>query len=233
MLIRTSLRVATAGAHVIGVAGSRRQADDPYARVAALSRLMANVCAAHGIELAVRGEPPRAPAILIANHLSYIDPVVIGGLTPCVPISKGEVARWPLIGAVGATLGVLFVERADAMSGARVLRGAERLLRAGISVLNFPEGTTSRGDTVLPFRRGIFGLAQRAGVPVIPIGLRMTPRELAWTGDDYFLPHYLKTASRGVNLVEVRFGGPVPAYRSMAADDFAELCRDCLVRVLA
>src|SRR6185436_14021215 len=101
----------------------------------------------------------------VANHLSYLDPIVIGAQIPVAPIAKGEVASWPLIGSVASSLNGIFVDRSSVMSRARALRRAHALLRAGVSILNFPEGTTTDGSRLLPFHRGIFGLAQIARVP--------------------------------------------------------------------
>nr|MBS0019499.1 1-acyl-sn-glycerol-3-phosphate acyltransferase [Gammaproteobacteria bacterium] len=82
------------------------------------------------------------------------------------------------------------------MSGAEVLRRSLRVLQQGVSVLNFPEGTTTLGNAVLPFRRGIFGLAPITGVPVIPIALRFEPPGMAWVGNAYFVSHCLPAFGR-------------------------------------
>ena len=123
------------------------------------------------------------PAILVANHLSYIDPITIASVVPCAPIAKGEIAEWPLIGEAIRELGVLFVRRGDAAHCASVLLRALRLLRAGVSILSFPEGTTSDGRSVGAFRRGIFGLARLARVPVLPLGIVFESSELCWTAN--------------------------------------------------
>jgi 1-acyl-sn-glycerol-3-phosphate acyltransferase len=90
-----------------------------------------------------------------------------------------------------------------------VLRDAERALGEGLCVLNFPEGTTSAGDRVRPFHRGLFGLAARAGIPVVPVALAYASADLAWTGDATFLPSYLRLAAAGATRVRVRFGTPL------------------------
>jgi hypothetical protein len=77
-------------------------------------------------------------------------------------------------------LGVVFVARGDAHSGARALRSAEAALAGGLPVLNFPEGTTTSGRSVLPFRSGVFGLARRTAAPVVPIALAYDPP--CWRG---------------------------------------------------
>jgi 1-acyl-sn-glycerol-3-phosphate acyltransferase len=179
----------------------------------------------HGFQLRVEGAQPSRPAILVANHVSYVDAPALASLAPCTVIAKGEVRKWPLLGAGAAALGVLFVERGSPHSGARALRGAMRALAAGVSVLGFPEGTTSRGDDVLPFRRGLFGVARLLDVPVVPIAIHYTTPEMVWVGDTWFLPHYLRTAMRPSSLVQVRIGRAVSPAEYHSAEDLAHRVR--------
>src|SRR5262249_1187432 len=138
---------------------------------------------------------------------SYIDPLVIGSLFPCVPLAKAEIASWPVVGNGAQALGVIFVRRGDPYSGARALRAGLRALRQGVSVLGFPEGTTSR-HSVLPFQRGLFGLAKIARVPIVPIALHYDDPAAAWVGDEWFLPHYVRTAMRPKTHAFLRVGEP-------------------------
>jgi 1-acyl-sn-glycerol-3-phosphate acyltransferase len=182
---------------------------DPRTGAGALSEVFGELCAVHGVRTVVSGRVPPEPAILVANHLSYMDPVVLGQKIPCVPISKGEVARWPMIGTAGSALGVLFVDRSDPMSGARALLRARKILEQGASILNFPEGTTTDGSTVLRFRRGIFGLARLTGTPIVPVALRYQSSSLAWTDNQKFLPHYFRTAARPTSTAYLHFCEPI------------------------
>jgi 1-acyl-sn-glycerol-3-phosphate acyltransferase len=189
----------------------------------------------HGIDLDASGPLPFGPAILAANHVSWLDPLVVASLLPCVPISKADVSSWPVVGGIARELGVVFVARGDARSGLRVLRATEAALANDLPVLNFPEGTTTPGDSVLPFRKGLFGVARNTGVPVVPIALAYDPPELAWVGDDGFLPHWLKLAGARHARAFVRVGSPIPtaAYGSAlelarsAHAEVARLLRDC------
>lgn len=174
-----------------------------------LSRAFAELAWHHGMAIEVAGEPPRWPCVLVANHLSYMDPVALLSLLPARPVCKGEVGRWPLIGQVARLRGVLLVDRECPWSGARVLRRAIAELRAGGRVLVFPEGTTTRGDQVLPFRRGIFGAARLAEVPIVPVAITYADADAPWVGDETFVPHYLRTAARERLAVRVAFGAPM------------------------
>jgi 1-acyl-sn-glycerol-3-phosphate acyltransferase len=171
----------------------------------------------HGIEVRLSGPIPEGPALLASNHVSWLDPLVVAGLVPCVPISKMDVSGWPVIGAIVQELGVVFTQRDDRRSGVRVLRAARAAFGHGLPVLNFPEGTTTRGASVLPFRKGLFGVAREAGVPVVPVALAYDPVDLAWVGDDSFLPHYLRLAGGGRARARVRFGPALPAHADAAA----------------
>lgn len=228
-----ALRLARTGGHVFESIGRDRmeaaRAEERsrlvLVRGERLQRVAVDLCRVHGFDLRVEGVLPSHPAILVANHVSYVDAPVLASLAPCTVIAKGEVRRWPVIGAGAAALGALFVARGDAWSGARALRGAMRALAAGVSVLGFPEGTTSRGDDVLPFRRGLFGLAQIANVPVVPIAIHYGTPELRWFGDDWFLPHYLRTAMRPRSLVHVRIGRAIAPTVLRSPEDLAHRVR--------
>lgn len=162
----------------------------------ALSTTLRQLCTIHRIEVEVVGELPDWPCLLVANHVSYLDPLVILSRIAAVPVAKGEVATWPLVGPAAQALGVRFVDRGAPMARARVLRNLIATLAGGTSVLNFAEGTTTDGRRLLPFHRGGFGAAMIAGVPVVPLALTFDGGGLAWTGSATFLPHYWQVSTR-------------------------------------
>ena len=225
-------RLARTGGHVFESIGRFRvdsagedRARSLELRGERLQRVAREVCRVHGFDVRVEGVLPSRPAILVANHVSYVDAPALASLAPCTVIAKGEVRRWPILGAGAAALGVLFVDRGSAHSGARALREAMRALAAGVSVLGFPEGTTSRGDDVLPFRRGLFGVARILDVPVVPVAIHYDTPELRWFGDSWFLPHYLRTAMRPSSRVQVRIGRAVAPADYHSAEDLAHRVR--------
>jgi lyso-ornithine lipid O-acyltransferase len=193
----------------------------PRARALRMKWLCENVCAVHGLEVRATGEIPVGPCAIVANHLSYLDPLAIASLVPLTAIAKEEVASWPFLGRALRDLGLLFVDRASTVSGARTLRQAARCFEAGLSVLTFPEGTTTTGVSVLPFRRGIFGIAARMGIPVVPVSLRYDVPTVAWTGDDPFVPHYLRTVRRATTQLELHFAAPIETSPRDHADALA------------
>ncbi|MEM9691258.1 MAG: lysophospholipid acyltransferase family protein, partial [Myxococcota bacterium] len=164
---RATERMSILGAEALWAAVEPRLEPVRYAghrsRARALQSISRRLCRSHGYRLDVRGAIPDDPVILVSNHLSYIDALALTGLHPVSPIAKVEVGGWPVVGATLQDLGVNFVDRGDPHSGAVALRRAMRALRAGVSVLNFSEGSTSFGDDLLPLKRGIFGLAKLMG----------------------------------------------------------------------
>ena len=152
----------------------------------------------------------------------------MSSVLPCIAIAKGETRKWPLIGAGLKALGVVFVQRGDAHSGAVVLRRVWRSLEQGAMVLNFPEGTTSDGSAIASFRRGIFGLARLAGVDVVPVRIAYDDDRVPWYGGATFMPHYWKLAGVPKVVARVRFGEPLRAQASETAVDLARRTRDAV-----
>lgn len=233
---RTGSRAAKVGAFALEVwsrlllDGAAMAADE---RARELSWVAENMCAIHAVRPSIRGSLSQRPCLLVANHVSYFDPLVIASLTPCTAVAKQEVSVWPCVGDLCRRLGVLYVERECSLSGARVLRQALRSFESGVSVLVFPEGTTTHGDAVLPFKRGSFGAALRAGVPVVPIALRYERRDTAWVGEDTFFPHYMRTIAQPYTRVTVDVLSPLEQRPGDRASDLAARARHAIERALA
>ncbi|HUK65878.1 MAG TPA: lysophospholipid acyltransferase family protein [Anaeromyxobacteraceae bacterium] len=230
-LRRTGARAAQIGlttlatrARLAQLKGSAR--DGARERALVLRDVARRILTLHGLELDAEGPLPIGPALLAANHVSWLDPLVVASLVPCIPISKADVSSWPVVGSIARELGVVFVERGNPHSGVKVMQESRVALSHGVSVLNFPEGTTTRGATVLPFRKGLFGLARRAGVPVVPITLAYDPPELAFVGDDAFLPHWLSLAGARRAKVRVHLGMPLASLDYGSAEELAQATRE-------
>jgi 1-acyl-sn-glycerol-3-phosphate acyltransferase len=237
-LVRAGARAAAMGVNVVATAGRLQRLraaaleDDARERALVLRDASRRALRLHGIDLDAGGPLPLGPALLASNHVSWLDPLVVASVLPCVPISKLDVSGWPVIGTLARDLGVLFVSRGDPRSGARVLRGAGEALAKGLPVLNFPEGTTTTGATVLPFRKGLFGVARARGAPVVPVAVAFDPPDLAWVGDDRFLPHWLKLASSRRACARIRFGRAIAATDHPDAAALARAARDAVARLL-
>ena len=220
--------------HALAELGAARMTPPRDSRDAVhrLAGALGTIARAHDIAVTVHGEIPRGAALIVANHISYLDPLAILPLCPAAPLAKSEVEGWPIIGPIGAALGVVFVERETTAGRARALRRIHGLLASGVPVLNFPEGTTSRGHTVGPFLRGSFGIAQRVGVPVVPVAIRYRDPALAWCDGATFLPHYARVAARPRIEVSLTFCSPLPARTGELAETYAARARAAIARAL-
>jgi 1-acyl-sn-glycerol-3-phosphate acyltransferase len=139
---------------------------------AAILRWMRRLTKILGLRLHVDQPPTVMPAMLVANHISWLDIIVIAAIYPARFLAKDTVRKWPVLGYLVALSGTLFIRR-DSTSALRETN--ERLsenLTAGQSVAVFPEGTTTNGVDVAPFRPALFEAARTAGCPIQPIALR-------------------------------------------------------------
>jgi 1-acyl-sn-glycerol-3-phosphate acyltransferase len=205
---------------------------DPRVAAQRLAAALGAIGGAHDLEVRVRGEVPRGRVLIVANHVSYLDPIAILPLCPAIPVAKGDVARWPIVGAIASGHGVVFVSRGDPAERVTALRRIHDVLALGASVLNFPEGTTTRGTRVMPFWRGTFGIAQRLEVPVIPVALRYRDPELAWCDQATFLPHYWRTVRRERVEVALTFGAPMHARTGEPPEAMAARARGVICHML-
>jgi 1-acyl-sn-glycerol-3-phosphate acyltransferase len=112
--------------------------------------------------------------LIISNHLSYIDVLVISSLMPAVFITSVEMKQTLLLGTLAKLGGSIFVERRKASGLKKEIESIVHVLGQGFSVVLFPEGTTSNGEQVQPFRNSLFDSAIRAGSSIFPLCLRYT-----------------------------------------------------------
>ncbi|WP_328851700.1 1-acyl-sn-glycerol-3-phosphate acyltransferase [Micromonospora globbae] len=145
---------------------------------------------AFGVRLAVRGRPPRRRALLVANHVSWLDVLVVLAVAPARLVAKREVRSWPLVGLLAGAAGTVFVDRSRPRQLPAVVGRVADALRAGRPVAVFPEGTTwCAGDGAAGcrprrgFRPAVFQAAVDTGAPVVPlrIGYRCTASGAATT----------------------------------------------------
>ena len=141
------------------------------------------------IKLVVVGQAPaQGPLLLAANHISWLDIVVMLAARYCRFVSKADVRHWPLLGTLASGAGTLFIERASRRDAMRVVHHMAACLSAGDVLAIFPEGTTSDGVHLLPFHANLFQAAIAAQVPVLPVALRFVD---AATGERSLAPCYI------------------------------------------
>jgi len=162
-----------------------------------------------GVRMHVQGTPPDFPCVLMANHRSYLDPVVITHDSRVYPVAKAEVAGWPIVGYGVKVSGVLFLKRESAESRRNTLQGIADKLAEGFAVLLFPEGTTHAQASTLAFRSGGFKLAAENGFPVVPVAIEYRNPEDYWIGDDGFLPHFFRRFGEPSLDVFVHYGSAI------------------------
>jgi 1-acyl-sn-glycerol-3-phosphate acyltransferase len=166
------------------------------------------------IRVVVRGTPPSG-GLVVANHLGYADIVSLGSAMPCRFVSKASVRHWPVFGPLVVMAGTLFVEREKRGQAAEQVEELTRAAHGGLPVVFFPEGTTSDGAGVLPFRSSLLAAATQSGCPVTPVAISAlhadgSPnRELPYYGGDLFVPHLLRLLAGGKrSTVVLEFGAP-------------------------
>jgi len=119
-----------------------------------------------GLKIDVTGKPPCQPFLLVSNHLSYLDVLLFASRMKCVFVARGDLAQWPLVGALCRAAGTIFINRQSRMDVARVNGLISQALDDGRGVVLFAEGTSSRGETVLPFKSPLLEQAARASFAV-------------------------------------------------------------------
>jgi 1-acyl-sn-glycerol-3-phosphate acyltransferase len=117
------------------------------------------------------GAPALDHALIVANHISWLDIFVINSLHPCRFVAKAEIRGWPVLGWLAARAGTIFIARDNRRELRHIFAGLVGLLQRGERVAFFPEGTTARQGTLLPFHANLFEAAIDAKVAVQPYAL--------------------------------------------------------------
>jgi 1-acyl-sn-glycerol-3-phosphate acyltransferase len=159
-----------------------------------------------GIRVTVEGELPNHACVLVANHRSYIDAVMVPSPYPLVFVAKAEVKHWPLIGWGGNALRTIWVKRSDPESRKTTRREVRKRIEDDLSVIIFPEGTTYQGPELLEYKMGMFKMCADGGFPICPIAMEYRHSDVAWEGKDLFIPHAFKSFGRRYIDVSLRFG---------------------------
>jgi 1-acyl-sn-glycerol-3-phosphate acyltransferase len=180
-----------------------------------------------GIEYRVEGQPP-ARGLVVCNHLSYIDILVLSAAMPCFFVAKIEIGGWPFFGKAARSGGTIFVDRSSLASAQSVAEQmTERLmLPIPIPVLLFPEGTSTDGSEVIRFHSRLIDPATSLRVPITTVAIRYAiedgteERELCWYGDETFVNHLWKVLGVAGFEADLRFGeSRVYTDRRRAADE--------------
>lgn len=187
------------------------------------------LCGIIGITVTVRGTPfKEGPCLIASNHNSYLDIPVLGSVTPLSFVAKKEVAAWPFFGTLARLQETVFVDRERRTKAVHTANEIHDRITGGDTLVLFPEGTSSDGNRVLPFKSALMGVAQMAvgsgedAKPVnvqpvsitytklcgMPMGRQFRPY-FAWYGDMDLGPHLWEAFGLGPFEVIVEFHEPV------------------------
>ena len=197
-----------------------------------------------GLRVEICGNPVHDRQIIyISNHLSYLDIPVIGSYLKASFVAKEDIAHWPVIGFLSTLQQTAFISRSS-NHAKKVANALDTMLKEGKSLILFPEGTSSSGIEVLPFKSSLFSLACPKDTPPIPIqpfvlelvnvnGVPLTPasRDLySWYGDMDFGPHiwdFLKNNGARVRLTFLDVIAPTQD------DDRKTLCKNVEGKIIS
>lgn len=162
--------------------------------------------------------------LIVANHRSTADVLLLLRAFGGHMVSRADLARWPLLGKAARSVGTVFVDRSDALSGANAVRSIGALLTRGSTVIVFPEGTTFPGDEVRPFHAGAFVAAVRSGADIVPVGLAYEAGSGAAFVNESFRAHLARMAAAEASDVAMCVGETItiaPDARAAALRELA------------
>ena len=166
-----------------------------------------------GIEVRVKGHPAPGPVLMAANHISWLDILVMHAACHCRFVAKSEIRSWPLVGVLTTGGGSLYIERGSRHDAMRVVHQMAAALQAGQVLAAFPEGRTGDGITLLPFHANLLQAAISANAPIQPVALQFIDaqtheRSLApcYRDDDTLISSLWRTLCAPPLLAQVRYG---------------------------
>jgi 1-acyl-sn-glycerol-3-phosphate acyltransferase len=162
-----------------------------------------------GIRLVLQGQPvAQGPMLVVANHISWLDIMVINAARPCRFVSKADVKEWPLLGPLVVGAGTLFIERESRRDALRVVHIMAERLRAGDVLAAFPEGTTSDGTALLPFHANLLQAAVSANAPIQALAMSFHDEA---SGQMSQAPTYVGDATLVASLWRTLMSPPIEA----------------------
>ena len=190
------------------------------------------------------GQLERGGYVIIANHVSYVDGIVLGSIFPIVFVSKREVKKWPIVGQWNVLCGTIFINRQRKKEVGALVREMTRKLRQEANILLFPEGTSTNGEKMLPFQTAPLAAPLRSRSIIVPVTLAYTTIDeqpvtavnrdfVYWYGDMDFVTHFWNLLGRRGVEVLVTLQPKIECFRY--ADNSAgrkKLAEDCYNRVL-
>lgn len=167
-----------------------------------------------GIKIDVLNNAPQSPFVLVSNHLSYLDIVVLASKIDCAFVAKREVAGWPIIGLMCRSMNTVFINRRRKRDLQRAMAKTQKLFERGLGVVLFAEGTSTAGQAVSPFKSSMLDFAARQDVPVHYASISYatcaddpSPAEaVCWWGDMTFPDHLFRLMQLSGIEAKLTFG---------------------------
>ena len=186
------------------------------------------------LDIEVIGEKPAAPFFLVSNHLGYVDIPVLRSVIESVFVAKGEIEGWFFAGRLVTDMGNIFINRQNRRDIPRAGAKVIEKLDGGEGVIIFPEGTSSKGEEVLPFNSSFFEFAAQTNLPIhyASITYRIESDSLkasemiCWWDDTSFIVHLWRFFGVKRSRAIVSFG-----CESVVSDNRKELARELWTRV--
>ncbi len=166
------------------------------------------------MEIRLEGTPPKPPFFIVSNHLSYLDIPIYSAFIDTTFVAKAEIKKWPVVGFMATTLGIIFIDRTKRTDVKRVNNLIASNLNDQQGVTLFPEGTTSPGLEILRFRPSLLEHAAVSNIDVSYSTLRYETLEkdqpayksVCWWGNKSMLKHLFQLSKNRKVLVDIRFG---------------------------
>lgn len=171
-------------------------------------------CSILGIEVTTDGSAPEGAFLLVSNHVSYVDIPLLASQLDATFVAKAELAGWPFLGRAFRIGDTIFIDRARKRDLLEVMERVRTSLARGLGVVIFPEGTSGRGDKILPLKGSLLELAVRQGRPVhyatlhysTPEGAPAADAVVCWWDDTPFLSHLAKLLAEPGFAARIDFG---------------------------
>jgi 1-acyl-sn-glycerol-3-phosphate acyltransferase len=190
-----------------------------------------------GVKLKVEGVARDGGVLNVANHVGYLDMAALGSLFTLGFVAKAELKHWPVIGFLTQAVGTLFLKREDAKAVQLFISILSRHLHQGFPWAVFPEGTSSSGNSVLPFHSALFESACFAKIPIQPVAIQYQDARgvsigdwAGWYGDKEFLPHLWELFGRPGWTLRMAY---LETFFSTHRKSAAETARDSIVKQLS
>jgi 1-acyl-sn-glycerol-3-phosphate acyltransferase len=171
--------------------------------------------------------------LLVSNHMSYVDVMVMASLVPTVFVTSVDMGETKFLGTIAELGGAIFVERRNRLKVERDIAQMTNSLKQGFNVVIYPEGTSSNGDQVLPFKKSLLMAAVEAERDILPVAIKYLtvdgePVEqsnrdkICWYGDMEFMPHFLELLKVKSLRVQVEFLEPIKVTKESTRHDLAD-----------